>query len=161
MDIVNKVFYIEVEPMYMTSNIHEVILSKIKEKYINTCSEKNGYVLDILKINHINISGINDCSSNLFFKVDCEIQMLLPTIGKKIDCDVDMVFQHGIFSGFKNLKVLIPINTLEKWVHDHSGNTFKKGKKKIKLKDTIPVEITDIRYENCKYSCIGKLIENN
>ena len=161
MDIVNKVFYIEVEPMYMTSNIHEVILSKIKEKYINTCSEKNGYVLDILKINHINISGINDCSSNLFFKVDCEIQMLLPTIGKKIDCDVDMIFQHGIFSGFKNLKVLIPINTLEHWVHDHSGNTFKKGKKKINLKDTIPVEITDIRYENCKYSCIGKLIENN
>lgn len=159
MDIVNKVFYIEVEPMYMTSNIHEVILSKIKEKYINTCSEKNGYVLDILKINHINISGINDCSSNLFFKVDCEIQMLLPTIGKKIDCNVDMIFQHGIFSGFKNLKVLIPINTLEHWVHDHSGNTFKKGKKKINLKDTIPVEITDIRYENCKYSCIGKLIE--
>lgn len=159
MDIVNKVFYIEVEPMYMTSNIHQVILSKIKEKYINTCSEKNGYVLDILKINHINISGINDCSSNLFFKVDCEIQMLLPTIGKKIDCNVDMIFQHGIFSGFKNLKVLIPINTLEHWVHDHSGNTFKKGKKKINLKDTIPVEITDIRYENCKYSCIGKLIE--
>ena len=159
MDIVNKVFYIEVEPMYMTSNIHEVILSKIKEKYINTCSEKNGYVLDILKINHINISGINDCSSNLFFKVDCEIQMLLPTIGKKIDCDVDMIFQHGIFSGFKNLKVLIPINTLENWNHDHSGNTFKKGNKKISLKDTIPVEITDIRYENCKYSCIGKLIE--
>ena len=161
MDIVNKVFYIEVEPKYMTSNIHQVILSKIKEKYINTCSEKNGYVLDILKINHINISGINDCSSNLFFKVDCEIQMLLPTIGKKIDCNVDMIFQHGIFSGFKNLKVLIPINTLEHWVHDHSSNTFKKGKKKINLKDTIPVEITDIRYENCKYSCIGKLIENN
>ena len=35
MDIVNKVFYIEVEPKYMTSNIHQVILSKIKEKYIN------------------------------------------------------------------------------------------------------------------------------
>ena len=31
MDIVNKVFYIEVEPMYMTSNIHNVIISKIKE----------------------------------------------------------------------------------------------------------------------------------
>ena len=159
MDIVNKVFYIEVEPMYMTSNIHNVIISKIKEKYINTCSEKNGYILDILKINHINISGINDCSGYLFFKVDCEIQMLLPTIGKKIDCGVDMIFQHGIFSGFKNLKVLIPINTLENWIHDHSGNTFKKGNKKISLKDTIPVEITDIRYENCKYSCIGKLVE--
>ena len=33
--------------------------------------------------------------------------MLLPTIGKKIDCNVDMIFQHGIFSGFKNLKVLL------------------------------------------------------
>ena len=71
-----------------------------------------------------------------------------------------MIFQHGIFSGFKNLKVLIPINTLENWTHEHSSNIFKNGKKQISLKDTIPVEITDIRYENCKYSCIGKLIES-
>lgn len=159
MDTVNKVFYIEVEPMYMTSNIYDAILSKIREKYINTCSEKDGYILDISKINHIEISGINDCSNHLFFKVDCEIQILFPTIGKKIDCGVDMIFQHGIFSGFKNLKVLIPINTLENWTHEHSSNIFKNGKKQISLKDTIPVEITDIRYENCKYSCIGKLIE--
>jgi DNA-directed RNA polymerase subunit E'/Rpb7 len=158
MDKVNKLFYVEVEPMYMTSNIYNVILSKIKEKYINTCSEKNGYILDILKINHIDISGINDCSNNLFFKVDCEIQMLLPTIGKKLDCNIDMIFQHGIFSGFKNLKVLIPINTLENWEHDHSSNVFKKGDKKIQVNDPILVEITDIRYENCKYSCIGKLV---
>lgn len=158
MDNVNKLFYVEIEPMYMTSNIYKVILSKIKEKYINTCSEKNGYILDILKINHIDISGINDCSNNLFFKVDCEIQMLLPTIGKKLDCNIDMIFQHGIFSGFKNLKVLIPINTLENWEHDHSINVFKKGDKKIQVNDPILVEITDIRYENCKYSCIGKLV---
>ena len=159
MDIMNKIFYIEVEPKYMTSNIYNIILSKIKEKYINTCSEKNGYVLDIFKINNIIISGINDCSGNLFFKVDCEIQILLPTIGKKIDCNIDMIFQHGIFSGFKNLKVLIPINTLEDWKYDHSKNIFTKAKKEMKLKDIIPIEITDIRYENCKYSCIGKLIE--
>ena len=120
MDIVNKVFYIEVEPMYMTSNIYDAILSKIREKYINTCSEKDGYILDISKINHIEISGINDCSNHLFFKVDCEIQILFPTIGKKIDCGVDMIFQHGIFAGFENLKVLVPVSMLNKWEYEEN-----------------------------------------
>ena len=125
----NKLFYIEVEPKYMTNDINNIILSKIQKKYINTCSEKSGYILDIFKINNIKLSGINDCSYNLFFKVNCEIKILLPIIGKKIECCIDMIFQHGIFAGFKNLKVLIPVNILQNWKHDHSKNIFQKEKK--------------------------------
>jgi len=159
MDKSNKLFYIEVEPKYMTTNINNVILSNLKQKYINTCSEKNGYILDILKSNYIQLSGINDCSGNLFFKVNCEIQILLPIIGKKIKCCIDMIFQHGIFAGFKNLKVLIPINTLKNWKHNHTENIFEKDKKKLKVGDIITINISDIRYENCKYSCIGEFVE--
>jgi len=155
MNEMNKLFYIEIEPKYMTSSIHETILKKIQNKYVNTCSEKNGYVLDITEYNRILFSGINDCNGNLFFKVECKTNMLLPTIGKKIDCNVDMIFQHGIFAGFKNLKVLVPAGTLSRWKYD--TDKFKKGKQTISVGDNISVEITEIRYENCKYSCIGKL----
>ena len=159
MDKVNKIFYIEVEPKYMTSDIHNVIHKKIIDKYTNTCSEKNGYVLDILNSDDIVLSGINDCTNNLFFKVNCQINILLPRISKKIKCTVNMIFQHGIFAGFKNLKVLIPIKTLEGWEHNHSENFFTKDSEKICIDNIINVEITEIRYENCKYSCIGKLVE--
>ena len=50
----------------------------------------------------------------------------LDKIGKEINCKIDMVSQHGIFSGFKNLKVLIPISNLDKWSFDASNNSFKK-----------------------------------
>ena len=159
MDIIEKLFYVEIHPMYMTSNIMEEINKNVRKKYIDTCSEKNGYILDVLSCDNIIHSGINDCSNNLFFKVKCKVQTLLPKIGKKITCSIDMIFQHGIFAGFKNLKVLIPINTLKNWNHDHTKNIFQKGKKNLKVKDSIDIEITEIRYENCKYSCIGKLIE--
>ena len=160
MDIINKVFYIEVEPKFMISDIRNIILTKIKNKYTKSCSEKNGYILEIMKLNEILFSGINDCNSNLFFKVDCQTKMLLPKIGKKINCKIDMIFQHGIFSGFKNLKVLVPISNLDKWNFDISSNSFQKGSQLLKVNDFIQVEITEIRYENCKYSCIGKLFNN-
>ena len=104
------------------------------------------------------LSGINDCNGNLFFKVNCTTKMLLPTIGKKINCNVDMIFQHGIFAGFENLKVLVPVSMLNKW--EYEENVFKKNQQTIKVGDNILIEITEIRYENCKYSCIGKLIES-
>lgn len=160
MDVINKIFYIEVEPKFMISDINNIILTKTKDKYTKTCSEKNGYILEIMKLNKILFSGINDCNSNLFFKIECQTKMLLPKIGKKINCKIDMIFQHGIFSGFKNLKVLVPISNLDKWNFDVSNNSFKKGTQQLKVNNLINVEITEIRYENCKYSCIGKLLNN-
>ena len=160
MDIINKIFYIEVEPKFMISDINNIILTKTKDKYTKTCSEKNGYILEIMRLNKILFSGINDCNSNLFFKIECQTKMLLPKIGKKINCKIDMIFQHGIFSGFKNLKVLVPISNLDKWNFDVSNNSFKKGTQQLKVNNLINVEITEIRYENCKYSCIGKLLNN-
>lgn len=160
MDVINKIFYIEVEPKFMISDINNIILTKTKDKYTKTCSEKNGYILEIMRLNKILFSGINDCNSNLFFKIECQTKMLLPKIGKKINCKIDMIFQHGIFSGFKNLKVLVPISNLDKWNFDVSNNSFKKGTQQLKVNNLINVEITEIRYENCKYSCIGKLLNN-
>ena len=103
MDIIENLFYIEIHPKYMIANIMGEIENKIRKKYIDTCSEKNGYILDILSFDNIVHSGINDCNNNLFFKVNCKVKTLLPKIGKKIKCDIDMIFQHGIFTGFKNL----------------------------------------------------------
>jgi DNA-directed RNA polymerase subunit E'/Rpb7 len=160
MDVINKIFYIEVEPKFMIQDINNIILTKIKDKYTKTCSEKNGYILEIIKLNKILFSGINDCNYNLFFKVNCQTKMLLPKIGKRINCKIDMIFQHGIFSGFKNLKVLVPISNLDKWNFDVSSNSFKKESQQLKVNDLINLEITEIRYENCKYSCIGKLLNN-
>jgi len=51
MDVINKIFYIEVEPKFMIQDINNIILTKIKDKYTKTCSEKNGYILEIIKLN--------------------------------------------------------------------------------------------------------------
>ena len=63
-NIINKIFYIEVEPKFMISDINNIILTKTKDKYTKTCSEKNGYILEIMRLNKILFSGINDCNSN-------------------------------------------------------------------------------------------------
>ena len=44
---------IDIEPIFLVKDIKIYILEKLKNKYINSCTEKNGYIIDILSIEEI------------------------------------------------------------------------------------------------------------
>ena len=150
---------IELSPDHMNSSINEVLFEKLKEKHEGTCTKKNGYIIEILEINKINKNIINDYG-NIFFNITCKTKILKPNIGDVLDFSVNMIFNHGIFANLNNLKVLIPNSSLESiYEYEDSNKVYisKNEGSDININDNISVEITDLRYLNKNYSCIGAL----
>jgi DNA-directed RNA polymerase subunit E'/Rpb7 len=146
----------------LNKNIHEHILTKLKESTINDCTKEHGYILDIKKIINIKDNYISNVNCDTIFLVEFLAQTLKPEIGKKFDGQVCMVFPGGIFLNIKDKqKVLIPISTLNNYTYDLINKNFKNFKKIIKEGDTIKVEITGTKYSKQSFSCFGNMIEKD
>jgi DNA-directed RNA polymerase subunit E'/Rpb7 len=146
----------------LNKNIHEHILTKLKESTINDCTKEHGYILDIKKIINIKDNYISNVNCDTIFLVEFLAQTLKPEIGKKFDGQVCMVFPGGIFLNIKDKqKVLIPISTLNNYTYDLINKNFKNNKKIIKEGDTIKVEITGTKYSKQSFSCFGNMIEKD
>ena len=162
METKDKTFYIEVEPQYMNNKIRDTIHQKVSEKFVNTCNQRDGYILKIdPKFTIIN-SGFNDCSSNMFFKINTQIEVLFPKYKSQVECQINMIFRHGIFAGQNELKVLIPDDTISDYKYSEKDSCYvHKKDRNLEIKNgmNILVEITETRYENRKFSCIGKLLK--
>ena len=160
MNTIDLDLMIELSPDHMNSNIHKVLFEKLKEKHEGTCTQKNGYIIEILEIKKINNNIINEYG-NLFFNTTCKTEILKPSVGNILNFTVNMIFNHGIFANLNNLKVLIPQSLLGN-THDYDDlNKVYISKNdeysNIKIDDGISVKITDLRYLNKNYSCIGTL----
>ena len=143
----------------LDGNLFENIKKKVMSEYEGKCSKNDGYIVKILEF--LTISGgkiVNGCAP--LFTVDFKAQILKPEKGKIIKCKTQMIYNHGIFAGFNDLKIIIP----KSFLHDYSFGTgkedsfyIKKGEK-ICVGDDIEIKITDLQYEKKNFSCVGKLI---
>ena len=150
---------VDIEPIYLVKEVKTYILQKIKDKYINSCSEKNGYIVDILSVDEIIGNTINQINNNVIFSVLCNVYILKPEKDKEIDCTVNMIFNHGLFISNNKLKLLIPTSNMKNYTYNQKINQFENNKETIKLNDKVLVKITDIKYNNKQYSCIGDFIK--
>lgn len=150
---------IEIEPIYLVRDIKTYIFEKIKEKYINSCNEKNGYIVDIISVDDIISNTISQINNNVIFSVLCSVVVLKPEKDKNIDCTVNMIFNHGLFVSNHKLKLLIPTSNIKNYTYNSKTNQFESNNNFIKLNDKLLVKITDIKYSNKQYSCIGDFIE--
>lgn len=148
---------IEVEPKYFNSKLQEHILTKLKS-VCEDCSQSYGYLLSIIQIVEMKNNMITPLST--VFNVEFEAKVIKPEIGKKFKGVVTMIFQYGIFIEVQDkLKILIPQNQMNGYTYDKVGACFRNIKQKttIEKDDEVTVVITNVRYEQRNFSCIGKL----
>ena len=152
-------------PNELNHNIRQLLVEKLSAKYI-TCNINNGYIQKIVKINNKYTTLIDNNSSDIVISIKFMAQRILPTIGMKLDCVVNTIFNHGIFAQIEDkIKILIPVATMRDYSFDHSGSVeapgipvFKSSTVTIGKHDTIKIIITDVKYSKNRYNCIGKLI---
>jgi DNA-directed RNA polymerase subunit E'/Rpb7 len=137
---------ISIKPIELNENIKHTIIEKLKDTIEkDDCSYENGYILSINKILSYTSNYISNATNMVVFTVVFDAVTLNPNIGSIYEGKVISIHSSGFFVEIKNkIKVLIVIV---------NNNT-----ESIPTKDSIvKIEITDIRYQNKKISCIGKL----
>lgn len=157
MEIIERIF---LEPEFLTDDIKNNIFNKIKKKFEGYCNYEYGYFVKIIEIINILDNWVSNVTHNVIFKVKFKAVILRPEKEKILECNVKMIFQHGIFMEINKLKLLIPIGCLKNYEYDKNSGTFISKKKTIKITDVVKVKIKDVRYENKNFSCIGEIVEN-
>jgi len=134
--------------------IDKHIEDKISKK-IDSCTEKNGYIMDIKNIRIIS-NTISRLSGKCIFKVKYDIVSLKPQPGHVYVGFVNIIFKEGIFVEYHNIKILIPYTSMKNWVYKTS--TYTLDDRTVSVGDWIKVLIGSVRYDNHTYQCIGSII---
>jgi DNA-directed RNA polymerase subunit E'/Rpb7 len=145
---------------YLDQNIMDNLLSKITELTYGNCTKEYGYIIKIIKINHIISHEISRVNSDNIFNVSFDAQILKPEKNLEIEGTVCMVYKDGIFINILDKqKMLIPKSSLSEYTFDNELKVYTdKNDKSIKMNDTIKAIITAASYSNQKYSCFGTII---
>jgi len=155
------------ESKYLDHQIKDHILEKLKRITRNECSNKHGYILDVTRLVKIVDNYISSNSDNVFL-IQFEANTIKPVEGLNLKGEICMIFGNGVFVDVKKkLKILVPSSNLNdyKFVSgeesDFSKSYYIKKSNKLKLGDIITVCVTGVKHENQRFSCFGKLVEEN
>ena len=100
-------------PYELDQNINDIIIKKLASKYI-VCNKKYGCVTKINKIHNQYKTYIERNTSNIKVHIKFMVERILPRIGKRLNCKVHMIFNHGIFAQIdQHIKILIPIASIK------------------------------------------------
>jgi DNA-directed RNA polymerase subunit E'/Rpb7 len=148
------------EPMYLDSNIKAHILKKLKTKFINICTKKYGYIIDVTKIINFADNSVSSASNGINFNVTFEISTLKPEINNILIGEVCMIISKGIFVNIANkLKVLIPIDKMNGYVYSQSTNSYKKNQNQdISINCNVTVKLLGIKYTKNSFLCFSELM---
>lgn len=144
-------------PKYIDSKIKKHI-KHLLNTYTNKdkCCKEYGYLLNIKKV--ISITCIEDNIFQVIFDAEC----LKPEIGVGSNGTVWRIYKDGIFVNIKERqKMLIPAQHLSQHSFDDSTQSFvsNTGGETIKEGDDIDVVVTNLQFNNGKFSCFGSLKE--
>ena len=150
---------VSIECKYLDREIESHILEKLRNTMVGYWTLDYGYIIKVISILSIGDNYINPATSLVMFDVKYEIETLKPSKGLLLDGIVCMIFQHGLFVDiYGKMKVLIPANTMSKFIFDDTTKCFRDDDKNISVEDHIKIKLTSVQYSDKKYVCIGSLI---
>ena len=152
---------IMLSPEYLDANIEKHILEKTIQKYKHTTLKDIGYIIDIHSLINIIDMSIHVQTHENIIKALFEAEIFLPKIGKIItQCDIHMLFIHGIFIKYHNIDILVPSSTLNEYIFNQDKQCFthKTHKTTISKQSTINIKLTNIRYSDNEFSCLAEIM---
>ena len=134
---------VKIKPENLHADLEKHILLKLKFELTNTCSKKNGTIIEVMKIISIVDKLISNSSSDIICLVSLVVCVFIPEVDKTYNASVLNVYTEGVMLEINKIqKILVPKKTYNE-IHYVSG-------------DVVKVKITDIMYYGNKFSCIGK-----
>jgi DNA-directed RNA polymerase subunit E'/Rpb7 len=137
--------WVKIHPSWLGNTLKDNIKIHLNKSLTNTCDKINGYFIDILSVNEIIDSVIENSSSDIRIKVVFDVRVYKPVIGDIIKAEILNIYPEGIFSiSHGVLKSIVPSSTYDK----HSYN----------VSDNIDIKIVDLIYEDKQFKCIANLL---
>lgn len=134
----------------------------IEEKLSRTQTGKyvqgKGRVMKISRIISIGENEISNTSRCVkFSKVKFEVELLNPKVDDVVTATVTSVFQYGLFLDLPIMKVVVPISKMCNMRFIADIPAYKKGDRMIRIGDDVKIVVTNVKYDNERYTCIAKL----
>ena len=147
------------ENKYLCNDIEYWLLKKLRNMTENECTNENGYILSVDKLNRIVDTKISNANAVNVFTVEFEAETLRPVVGENLTGSVFKLFPKGIFIHVKNkLEVLIRLDDLNGYEFDSEKSTFTCGKKIIRKDDILTVKIVGVQYSKHRFTCYGSIV---
>jgi len=150
---------IHIEPKYLNSNISNIIVELLKKKYNNKCIKNCGYIISIEKLLSYNNNIISNSNPNVIFDIKYEMMILEPYVGMKLLGPIILIFEEGLLVKIRNnLKILIKKESIFNYKLTNDGCEYSDNIEMCNG-DNIKIEITKMKFEKNRYTCIGKFLE--
>lgn len=137
----------KVLPMHFNSGFNSNLHEEISKRVTGKCDNETGYIVKLLEVNKILENCIHNSSSDIILTVQFTVENFKPIKGLIIDGIVCAVYTDGILATVQNQKVLIPASTYDS-----------ERVKDIKQNEKIKMKITNVRYEDHKFSCLAEIV---
>jgi len=152
-------------PNVLDSNIVKTIIHLFRQKYENTCDEKDGFIIGIDKISNLsNVIGKDSC--HIQFTATLRTRVIKPEKGLALSFSPSLIVQKGIFGKlYDTISIFVPESYMKGWTF--SNDCFMKDDKTgedqdesfiIQKQKSLRVVVMDIKFNNTKYNCICKLL---
>lgn len=156
------------ENVYLAPDkVNHNLMSNIFNYYVNMykgkCTQANGYMIDVIKINKIISNFISRVDFNIVFEVEFEIIAHIPKVGDIHTCEVFLVFKEGIFAKLQTLKIFVHSNKFPNYSFDYTNSTYVNTENGDVLKtgSIVTVEILGTKYKDKNFSCFGSIVTIN
>lgn len=133
----------------------EFLLQTLKQNRDKLHSQKDGYIVEILKITDWS-NQVSNITGNILFKTNVMVNSIVLKKKLEIPVAVTMILAPGILCNYYDIKIWVPIANTNGF--KFISNMLIKKKQQIAVGSTINVKITEIRYEKKKFSCIASLV---
>ena len=133
----------------------EFLLQTLKQNRDKLHSQKDGYIVEILKITDWT-NQVSNITGNILFKTNLMVNSIILQKNLEIPVSVTMILAPGILCNYYDIKIWVPIANTNGF--KFISNMPIKKKQQIAVGSTINVKISEIRYEKKKFSCIASLV---
>ena len=133
----------------------EFLLQTLKQNRDKLHSQKDGYIVEILKITDWS-NQVSNITGNILFKTNVMVNSIILKKKLEIPVAVTMILAPGILCNYYDIKICVPIANTNGF--KFISNMLIKKKQQIAVGSTINVKISEIRYEKKKFSCIASLV---
>ncbi len=133
----------------------EFLLQTLKQNRDKLHSQKDGYIVEIVKI--IDWSNqVSNITGNILFNTNLLVNSIILKKNLEIPVTVTMILAPGILCNYYDIKIWVPISNTNGF--KFISNMLIKKKQQISVGSTVDVKISEIRYEKKKFSCIASLV---
>lgn len=147
-------------PDKVNNNLMKNIFDYYTSTYKGKCTQKNGYIIDLIKINRIISNFISRVDFNIVFEVEFDIIAHIPNVGDIHTCEVFLVFKEGFFAILQNLKIFVHNNKFPKYSFDYTNSTYINDDNGdvLEIGSIVQVEILGTKYKDKNFSCFGSVV---